>query len=69
MHQARELLRAEKYAHVDGNFRNGGKGVKVDLLPSWAVRIKTAGNAGRVVPDGDNLIGGIEDPLGEGFNI
>jgi hypothetical protein len=39
MHQAREFLRAQKHTHVDGNFRNGGEGIKIDLLPSWAVRI------------------------------
>jgi hypothetical protein len=65
MHQARELLRAEKHTHMDGDFWNGGEGVKVDLLPTWAVRIKMAGDTGCVVSDGDNLIGGIEDSLGK----
>jgi hypothetical protein len=50
---------------MDGDFWNGGEGVKVDLLPTWAVRIKMAGDTGCIVSDGDNLIGGIEDSLGK----
>jgi hypothetical protein len=39
--------------------------VPVDLLPTWAVRIKMAGDTGCIVSDSDNLIGGIEDSLGK----
>ena len=54
---------------MDRDFGDGRQGVEVDLLPGGRLRIETTRDAGSVVPDGDDLIGGLENVPSEGFDI
>ena len=54
---------------MDGDFGDGREGIEVDLLPSRPGRTEAAGDAGGVVSDADDPIGGFKDVLGQGFDI